>query len=102
RVGADPALPVVDERALVVRAQQDELPVELEQVRLREALDLAVRDACAVADYATEPTLGGKDLRHRVSILAVQCRAQAGGQDRVAPGEVVASRRRSLLVDAPT
>src|SRR5205807_716886 len=64
RVGADPPLAVVDEGALVVGAEQDELAVELEQVVLGEPFDLAVRDALAVADHPPEIALGRKYLGH--------------------------------------
>src|SRR5204863_8947577 len=64
RVRADAALPVVDERALVVRPQQDELPVELAEVVLGETLDLAVRHARAVADHPAQAALGWEHLSH--------------------------------------
>ena len=64
RVGADAALAVVDDRALVVGAQQDEGAEELQEIRLVEPGDLAVRLALAVADHAPQPGLGGKNLRH--------------------------------------
>src|SRR5215218_213452 len=52
RVGADPALAVVDERALVVGAEQHHAAIELDQVALVEPLDLAVGELLAVADDA--------------------------------------------------
>ena len=63
-VGADPPLPVVDERALVVGAEEDELPVQLEKVVLAEPVDLAVGDGLAVADHAAQTPLGRKHLGH--------------------------------------
>ena len=69
RVRPDPPLPVVDDRALVVRPQQDDRAVELEQVVLREPVDLPVGDRIAVADHATEVALGRKHLRHRRDYL---------------------------------
>ena len=59
RVRADAALPV-DDGALVVRAQEDELPVEAEEVGVREAVDGGVRDGVAVADHAPETRLRRK------------------------------------------
>ncbi len=70
RIGADPPLAVVDERALVVRPQEDELPVELEKVALVEALDPAVGHALAVADHAAKPPLSRKHLSHRGNVSA--------------------------------
>ena len=68
RVRADPALAVVDDRALVVGPQQDQRAVEVEQVLLGEPLDLAVRDAFSVADHAPEVALGRKHLGHDARI----------------------------------
>ena len=45
RVGPDPPLPVVDDRSLVVGAQQDEAAVELDEVVVGEPVDLAVGTA---------------------------------------------------------
>ena len=45
-VGADPALAVVDDRALVVGAHEDELPVELERGRRRRGRRPRRREAC--------------------------------------------------------
>ena len=70
RVRADAALAVVDDRALVVRPQEDELPVELEKVALVEALDLAVGNALAVADHAAKAPLGRKHLGHAGNVSA--------------------------------
>ena len=83
RVRPDPALPVIDERALVVRAQQDEGPVEREKVVLTEPFDLTVGDGGAVADHAAEAGLG-KHLGHRAANLAVARRSGGcdPGQDR--------------------
>ena len=64
RVRADPSLPVVDDRALVVGAQEDEASVELEEVGVGEPVDVAVGDRVAVADHAPEIALGRKNLRH--------------------------------------
>src|SRR4029453_5633724 len=64
RVRADPALTVVDDGALVVGPQQDEPAVQLEQVVLREPLDLAVGDALAVADHS--PKVARSQDAHRV------------------------------------
>src|SRR5262249_6671109 len=64
RVRPDAALPVVDNGSLVVRTEQDELPVELEKVAFVEAVDLAVSDVVAVADNAPETPLGWHHLRH--------------------------------------
>jgi hypothetical protein len=49
---------VVDDRALVVGAQQDEPAVELEQVLLGKPLDLAVGNRLAVADHTPQIALG--------------------------------------------
>ena len=68
RVRPDPPLAVVDDRALVVRAQQDEPAVELDQVVVGEPVDLAVGHRLAVADHAPEIALGRKHLRHRPRI----------------------------------
>ena len=64
RVGADPALAVVDDRALVVRPQQHERAVQLDEIVVGEALDLPVGDRVAVADHAPEVALGRENLRH--------------------------------------
>ncbi len=71
RVRADAALAVVDDRALVVRAQQDEVAIEREQLVRAETLDLAVRNRLAVADDAAQIPLrraapgssGGRSVR---------------------------------------
>ena len=65
RVGADPALAVVDDRALVVGAQQHHRAVEREQLLLADALDLAVGNGVAVADHAAQIALGRNGARHR-------------------------------------
>ena len=65
RVGADAALPVVDDGALVVRPQQDEVAVEREELVGGEALDLTVRDGCAVADDAAQVSFGREHAAHR-------------------------------------
>ena len=61
---------MVDERALVVGPQEDELPVELEKVALVEALDLAVGHAFAVADHTAKPARGRKHLSHGGNVSA--------------------------------
>ncbi len=60
RVRADPALAVVDERALVVGPQQDERPVEVEQLLLPEPVDLAV-----LVDDAAELRVAVDEVGHR-------------------------------------
>jgi hypothetical protein len=50
-VGADPSLAVVDDRALVVRPQEDERPVEREQRVVVEPVDAPVGLA-PVSDHA--------------------------------------------------
>ena len=64
RVRADPALAVVDDRALVVGPQQHHRAVEREQLLLAEPLDLTVRNGLAVADHAAEIALRGHRARH--------------------------------------
>ena len=64
RVRADAALTVVDDGALVVRAQEHHRAVELEQLLLAEAVDLAVADAVRIADDTPQVALGRKHLRH--------------------------------------
>src|SRR5438067_7643793 len=69
-VGPDASLPVIDHRTLVVCAQQDQRAVEVEQLALTQAGDLAIRRRL-VADHATEVALRGKNLGHcRESIRA--------------------------------
>ncbi len=72
RVRADPALPVVDDRALVVRPQEHEVAVELEQLVRAEPVDLAVRDRLAVADDAAQ-VLPRRGARWLIAV-AVYCR----------------------------
>ncbi len=57
RVRADAALAVVDDRALVVGAQQHHRAVELEQLLLAEAVDLAVlvEDAAKLVTRPPQP-----------------------------------------------
>src|ERR671919_627868 len=62
RIRADPALAMVDDRALVVRAQEDEVAVEGEERRLVEAVHLAVRRPLPVADDPPHVVLGRKHL----------------------------------------
>src|SRR5579884_4135510 len=64
RVRADAALAVVDERALVVRAQQDERAVDREQLARVEAVDLAL-----LVDDAPQLTLPRGYLGHRGSVV---------------------------------
>ena len=59
RVRPDAALPVVDERALVVRPQQHHRAVEVEQLLLAQPFDLAV-----LVDDAAQLVLAGSDLGH--------------------------------------
>ena len=62
RIGADPALAVVDDRPLVVRAQQDERPVDREERLVVEALDPAV-------GLAVDPDHAGQTLLdHRMTV----------------------------------
>ena len=82
RVRADAALPVVDNRALVVRAEEDELPVELEEVGVSEAVDGAVLDGVAVADHAPETRLRRKHLGHRPATLADAAAQRSRKNDR--------------------
>jgi hypothetical protein len=63
-VGADPALAVVDEGALVVGPKPDHASVKLDQVALAETLDLAVREGLPVTDDATQLALVWDHLRH--------------------------------------
>src|SRR5215210_1879816 len=65
RVRADPALAVIDDRALVVRAQQHHRAVEVEQSLLPEPLHLPVGNGGAVADHATEVVLRRDGAHHR-------------------------------------
>ena len=64
RVRADASLPVVDDRALVVRPQENHRAIELEQLLLAEAVDLAVARAVGIADHTPQVALGRKH-RHR-------------------------------------
>ena len=59
RVRPDPALAVVDDRALVVGAEQDERAVDREQVVGAEAFDLAL-----LIEDPPQLVLFGSDLRH--------------------------------------
>ena len=65
RVRADAALPVVDDRPLVVGAQEHHAAVELDQVVVGEPLDLAVWHRFAVADDAPEVAFSRENLGHR-------------------------------------
>src|SRR3954471_18865557 len=69
RVRADSPLTVVDDRALVVRAQEDERPVEVEELLLAEAVDLAVAAAVRVADDPPQIALRGSYVRHRAKSI---------------------------------
>ena len=77
RVRADPALAVVDDGALVVRAQQHHRAIEIEQLLLADPLDLAVRNRVAVPDHTAEIALGGNGARHRGGDSTFQGRATA-------------------------
>ena len=68
RVRADPALPVVDHGALVVRPQEHEVAVEGEKLVGAETVDLAVGDRLAVADDATQVSFGGEHAAHRARL----------------------------------
>jgi hypothetical protein len=57
-VGADAALAVVDDGALVVGAQQDERPVDLEERRVVEPLDAPI-GLSPVADHPPETLFDG-------------------------------------------
>ena len=92
RVRADPALAVVDDRALVVRPQQHHRAVEVEQLLLAEPLDLAVRNRVAVADHAAEIALGGNGARHRGADSTRQRRGRR--RRRAPPRRRPRSRRR--------
>ena len=69
RVGADPSLPVIDERALVVGAQEHHRPEEVEQLLFAEAVDLPVAGTVRVTDHAPQIALGRKNLRHCSEII---------------------------------
>ena len=64
RVGADAALAVVDDGALVVGAQDHEPAIELDEIVVGEPFDLAVGHAVPVADDTPEVTLSRENLRH--------------------------------------
>src|SRR6188508_1136570 len=64
RVRPDPALAVVDDRALVVRAEQDEAAVELDEVVVGEPVHLAVGHRVAVPDDAAQVALRRQYLSH--------------------------------------
>ena len=64
RVGADAALAVVDDGALVVGAEEDEAAIELDEIVVGQPLDFAVGDRGAVADHAPEIPLSRENLRH--------------------------------------
>ena len=68
RVRADAALPVVDDRALVVGAQQDEVAVQLEQLVGAEPVDLTVGNGVTVADDAAQVSFGGEHPAHRAAL----------------------------------
>src|SRR6185436_11590506 len=87
RVGPDAALPVVDDRPLVVRPQEDEVAVEGEETIRSEAFDLAVEDVLAVADDAAQVSFGREHAAHRERSL---------GQTRT----VTASRSASYTTSA--
>ena len=60
---------MVHERALVVRPEEDELAIELEQVAVLEARHGAVGDGVAVTDHTPQTRLGRKHLGHRGATL---------------------------------
>ena len=64
RVRTDASLAVVDDRALVVGPQQDQVAIEPQKVGLGEALDLAVGPGLAVADHLPEVVVDPENLRH--------------------------------------
>ncbi len=64
RVRADAALAVVDDGALVVGAQEDEVAVELDEIVVAEPVDFAVGHGVAVADHAPEIALSRENLGH--------------------------------------
>ena len=64
RVGPDAPLAVVDDGALVVGPQQHHRTVELEQVLVGEAVDLAVRLSFPVPDHPPHVPFGGNHLGH--------------------------------------
>ena len=72
---------MVDDRALVVGAQEDEPAVELDEVVVGEPLDLAVGDRFAVADHAPEIALSRENLGHERSNLPQEQAAHEQGQD---------------------
>ena len=67
RVRPDPALPVIHDRALVVRPQEDEIAVESEEIVGTESLDLAVGNRVTVADDAAQVSFGGEHPAHRAA-----------------------------------
>ncbi len=64
RIRPDPALPVVDERALVVGSQEHHGPIEVQKSSVVETLDLAVRHLFPIADDPPNVMLGRKHLCH--------------------------------------
>ena len=68
RVCADAALSVVDDRALVVCAKEDEVSVKREQLLRAEAFDLAVGERVAVTDDTAQASFRGQHLAHRAGL----------------------------------
>ncbi len=92
RVRADPALAVIDERALVVGSQEDHPAVEIQERGVAEALDLAVRYSFPIADDPPNVMLGRKHLCH-----ATKYRPRRRGARHVRPRTGRRRRRRDPL-----
>ena len=82
RVRADAALPVVDDGALVVRAQQHHRAVELEQLLLAEAVDLAVLvdDPAELVLLVRDPGHSGRDRTRADDLVASEPGARSRGR----------------------
>ena len=65
RVRSDAALPVVDDRPLVVRPQKNEVAVQGEEIIRSEAFDLTVENVLTVADDAAQVSFGREHAAHR-------------------------------------
>ena len=83
RVRPDAPLTVVDDRALVVGAQQDQVAVEPEQVVLRQAVDLAVGHGLAVADHVSKLVLHARTCAIPAGIYRRRMGAVTEGGERV-------------------
>jgi hypothetical protein len=59
---------VVDDGTLVVRPQQHEVAIEVDELLRPEPVHLPVRDRLAVADDAAQVDLGGKHAAHRAPV----------------------------------